>query len=354
MKVKTHQLKEGCILSTDVRSLTKYPIVPKKTVIDQKYIDVLKAFLIKEVEVEPTLVNGEPFHPVDARDQSEQANKASFVERYLQVVQEYKKLFKSWQSGAPINMPKVRKVLVPLLEQGVQTPADIFNLHHYSTSEDYLYHHAVTVAILSALLGKLLHFEKGDWIQIGVAGALSDSGMAKIDSKILTKKSSLSQQEYEEVKQHPKYSYEMLKQVKVVSDSVRKAVVQHHERIDGSGYPLGLTGEKLHPFGKIIAVADVFHAMTSERNYRSKQSPFKVLESILHDEFGKFDIKVIQALTKVLTNFSTGTRVKLSNNQVGEIVFIEPKHPTRPMIKLDSGEIIQLTSNRQLFIEEIL
>lgn len=360
MRIRTNQLKEGCILASDVVSLTNIPIVPKDTIITHRNLDIIKVFMIKEVNVEPILVNGEPFKPSEVIKEEAEVKKVNEEMKglstiYLKAVQDYKRLFKGWQSGVAIDMPSVRAVLVPVIEGALETPREIFRLHHYSTKEDYLYHHSVTLAALSAVLGKSLNFPKGDCIQIGIAGAMCDCGMAKIDTKILDKKESLHRQEYDEVKKHPEYSYLMLKQVKILKDEVRKAVYQHHERIDGSGYPNGLTADYIHPYARIIAVSDVYHAMTSERNYRSKQSPFKVLESILQDQFGKFDHKVVDALTKVMTNFSSGTMVRLSNNEVGEIVFIEQNSPTRPMIKLESnGEIIQLVNHRQLFIEEIL
>lgn len=362
MRVHTSQLIEGCILSADVFSLTNYPIVPQKTVLSSKTLEILHAFLIKEVQVEPTLVTGEPFKANEILD--EETAKSAVLSKealqgltaiYLKAVQDYKKLFKSWQSGIAVDMPTVRSIIVPVIEEALETPRDVFSLHHYSTAEDYLYHHAVTVAALSAVLAKSLNFPKGDCIQIGIAGALCDCGMAKIDPKILNKKGSLTWEEFEEVKKHPVYSYNMIKDISLLKENVKKAVYQHHERIDGSGYPNGVKIDHLYPYERIISVADVYQAMTSERSYRGKQSPFKVLESILQDQFGKFDVKVVQALTKVMTNFSSGTKVRLSNNEIGEIVFIEQKSPTRPMIRLDNTrEIIQLVNHRGLFIEEIL
>lgn len=362
MKVQTSQLIEGCILSADVFSLTNFPIVPKKTVLSIKTLEILEAFLIKEVTVEPTLVTGELFKPVWIDDEDElfkeeepTAAQPSFTELYLKAVQGFKKLFFSWQSGIAIDMPAVRTLVVPIIEGAIENPRELFTLHHYSTIEDYLYHHAISVAAMSAVLANVLNFSKGDYIQIGIAGAMCDCGMAKIPTRIMSKKGPLTKEEFDEVKKHPVYSYILLKDSKLLKEEVKKAVYKHHERIDGSGYPNGVHSEYLHAYERIISVADVYHAMTSERNYRSKQSPFKVLESILQDQFGKFDMKVVQALTKIMTNFSSGTKVRLSNNKIGEIVFIEQKSPTRPMVRLDdSGEIIQLVNQRGLFIEEIL
>ncbi|HHY74945.1 MAG TPA: HD-GYP domain-containing protein [Bacillus bacterium] len=360
MRVNPNQVTEGCMVSEDVFSLTQIPIVPKNTVLTSKNLEFIKAFLIQDIQIESTLVTGEPFKPSqviqeEVVQKKVEAAQQGLVELYLKAVQGYKKLFLGWQSGIAVDMPSVRGIVVPVIEKALETPREIFSLHHYCIAEDYLYHHAITVAALSALLAKNLNFTKGDCIQIGLAGAMIDCGMAKIPPKIFNKKGYLTREEYDEVKKHPIYSYILLKDIKFLKEEVKKAVYQHHERIDGSGYPNGVNSDYIYPYERIISVADVYHAMTSERNYHSKQSPFKVLESILQDQFGKFDVRVVQALTTIMTNFSSGTKVRLSNSETGEIVFIEQKYPTRPMVRLDAtGEIIQLIKHRDLYIEEIL
>lgn len=358
MRVSTNLLQIGCILSEDVFSLTNKPIIPKKTVLSRELLDILEIFMIKDVGVEAALVNGEPFQPaeiiVDAQRQ-DSVSESEFLPLYLHAVKEYKKLFSSWQAGAPIDIGKVRNVIIPLAEKAMSRPDQLFMLHHYSTKEDYIYHHSVSVALMSGYIASKLNYDQGDCNQITLAGLLSDCGMAKIDPSILNKKQPLTAREYEEIKQHPSYSYKMIRNIPILKEGAKLAVFQHHERVDGSGYLLAIMGDQLHPFGKIVAVADVYQAMTSERPYRTKQSQYKVLEQIIQEFFGKFDLHVVNALTSAIANFSIGSRVRLSNNMTGEIVFIEPNQPTRPMVK-DSrtGDIIRLASNRDLYIEEIL
>ena len=236
MKVQTSQLIEGCILSADVFSLTNFPIVPKKTVLSIKTLEILEAFLIKEVTVEPTLVTGELFKPVWIDDEDElfkeeepTAAQPSFTELYLKAVQGFKKLFFSWQSGIAIDMPAVRTLVVPIIEGAIENPRELFTLHHYSTIEDYLYHHAISVAAMSAVLASVLNFSKGDYIQIGIAGAMCDCGMAKIPTRIMSKKGPLTKEEFDEVKKHPVYSYILLKDSKLLKEEVKKAVYKHHE-----------------------------------------------------------------------------------------------------------------------------
>lgn len=351
-------LQEGCVLSKDVMNKTNRPIMLQKTIITKELIDVLHAFLIKEVSVQKVMVNGKSFIPNEIIDYEEAEvafNEVSFNATYLLAVQQFKRLFKGWQAGASLDVTEVRKVFIPLLEKALLFEKDIFSLHHYSTKEDYFYHHAISVGIISGYLAKKLNLNKGDVVQVALAGCLSDAGMAKIPTKILEKKTSLTFDEYTEVKKHPVYGSMMLQKSSSLKKDVKVAILQHHERLDGSGYPLGEVGSKLHIFSKIVAVADVYHAMTSERIYRIKQSPFKVIEMIMHDDFGKFDIQVVNALASGVVQFGIGSTIKLSNGYNGEVVFMNTRYPTRPIVRIEeNNQMIYLEKERDLFIVEAL
>ncbi|UII55971.1 HD-GYP domain-containing protein [Cytobacillus spongiae] len=362
MRVNSKELIQGCIVTEDIFGLTNRPILPKKTIIGKEHLEILAAFLIKEVSIEKTLVTGELFVPQDileevdsSLEETRQDEELNFTSKFLMAVRDYKKEFTGWQSGLPVDISKIRSILLPLLESSQENPADIFHLHHLSTKEDYLYQHSLAVGILCGFIAKKLNYNQGDMLQVALAGCLADCGMAKVKTSILTKQSSLTMDEYNEIKYHPTYGYRMIQNIPLLRDVTKVSIFQHHERLDGSGYPLREKGEKIHPFAKIIGVADTFHAMTSERLYRKKQSPFKVLEMMAQEQFGKFDIASIQALASGFINFSIGTRVKLSNGDTAEIMFVDEKSPTRPLVKLiDSEQIIALEKNRQLYIEEVI
>lgn len=355
MRVRTSQLQEGCIVSNDIFSLTNTPIIPKNTVLTNEHIQVLHVFLVQDVQVEAFLINGESFTPTEIVEEVEvEIKESSIAEAYLKSVGKYKQLFESWQAGALLDITKVRQIILPLFKRILEQPKEIFSLYKYINRDDYMYHHAVTVGLLSGYLGKKLEFNKGDCNHLAIAGLLSDCGMSKIDPKILTKGTSLTYGEYKEVKRHPLYSYRIIEKIPLIKDSVKLAVLQHHERIDGTGYVLGVTGERLHPFGKIVAVADVYSAMTSERPYSNRQSPFEVLEEIRRESFGKLDLKVVEALTNSVGIISIGTKVKLSNGQSGEIVFIDKSQPTRPLLKMNEYEFLDLKTDREVYIEEII
>ncbi|WP_077620121.1 HD-GYP domain-containing protein [Bacillus sinesaloumensis] len=356
MRVRTSQLQEGCIVSNDVFSLTNKPIIPKKTVLSTEHIQVLHAFLLQDVQVESFLINGDPFTPTEQIIEEIEVieEKNTIVEDYLKSVTQYKQLFSSWQAGALVDIAKVRQIIIPLFKRILDQPDELSTLNRYTSREDYMYHHSVTLGLLSGYLGSKLQYSESECYHLAIAGLLCDCGMAKIDSKILLKNSSLTLTEYNEVKKHPLYSYRMIEKIPLVKDSVKLAVIQHHERMDGTGYILGITGEKMHPFGKIIAVADVYSAMTSDRPYSNRQSHFKVLEEIKRDSFGKFDMKVVDALTTGFGQINIGLKVKLSDGQTGEVMFIDHSQPTRPLLKLSDNEFLDLREKRDIYINEII
>ncbi|MFC0525942.1 HD-GYP domain-containing protein [Pontibacillus salicampi] len=362
MKVHPKQLEVGCMIIQDVMGKTNQPIIPKNTVVKPIHIEVLQKFLVEEVEISHKRADGDSFLP-NHEIEEEQINEeraastinSYFSDHYLDAVQHYKAMFKHWQAGSLVDITKVREVIVPLIEEALINKSEVFMLHHFSSKSDYFYHHSVAVALLSSIVADKLGYSHGEVIQIGLTGFLSDCGMAKIENHILTKKGALTNDEFEEVKKHPTYSYRLLEHIPVLKKGVLLGVLQHHERMDGSGYPIGLHDAKLHPFGKIVAATDMYHAMTSERLYRSKQSPFKVLEELMSDQFGKFDHTIVQAFINSMVTFTTGTLVRLSNNDIGEIIFMEGSLPTRPMIKLQSDNaIIHLKEHPTLYIEEMV
>ncbi|MUK88124.1 HD domain-containing protein [Ornithinibacillus sp. L9] len=364
MRVSPSQLVHGCVLLKDVVGKTNRPIIPKKTVLTNKHINVLERFLVEKVEVSERLHDGKVYIPKPESKKEEHVMEEhkeidistfSFKEHYFYVVENYQKLFDNWRNNAPIDMLVVRNLVIPLIERMDDIGSAIYSLHRYTNKIDYFYHHSVSVAIIAAFLGKKLGYEKGEWIQLGLAGFLSDAGMAKLSPGLFKKAGSLTHSERAEMIKHPTYSYRLLEQNSSVSYAIKLAVLQHHERIDGSGYPLGLSKDKIHQYAMIIAVCDIYHAMTSDRIYKEKQSPFKVIEELQREQYTKLDLTVVQTFIEALSNFSIGTTVKLSNSMIGQIVFMDDKSPTRPIVKLiEQDSIISLKDEKDLFIDEIV
>ena len=219
--------------------------------------------------------------------------------------------------------------------------------------DEYLMRHCVNVALLSSMLGTWLNFSKNDLTLLTYAAFLHDIGKTKVDPHVLNKSTKLTKSEFDEAKKHSIYSYELVKSIPYLDNSVSLGVLMHHERLDGSGYPLGLKEEKISTFAKIIGITDMFDAMTSDRSYSKKQNPFIVLEIMQHDCMGLLDYNYLSTFIKEMAIYYTGEMVKLSDGTVGKIIKIDLNNISKPLISVDSN-FIDLNKEKDLFIIELL
>lgn len=361
--VKVRDIRPGNTLIEDVFVNTSFPIIRKNTTMTTEHIEVLRAFGVRQVKIEQQAItreeftnseNGKVINGGELLLQLE-LERENIQEKYNTAVKEYKKEFISWRAGTKFDIAKVRSITLPLLELFTANKKMLALLSNYSNSKDYLYHHSIAVGILAAAISEKMGFQRGQTLQLGIAGVLADCGMAKIVPSIIEKSAFLTNEEFNEVKKHTIYSYQMIKDTSLIRQEMKVAIVQHHERLDGSGYPRGDKLEKITVFSQILAVADVYHAMTSERVYRAKESPFKVLEMLMEEEFGKFDIKVVQALCNLVGHLSIGNKVELTNGKTGVVIFVHRDARLRPMIRMDEdASVLDLTTNRKLAVERVL
>ena len=362
MRVKVTDLQAGCMLIKDVMGKTRYPIITANTILTEQHIAVLKAFLVEEAEVRSRTESGEIFKPEERRPEEQTEAAAvpvpavsSIAQSFKTAADLYKKEFQSWQSGIGINITNIRALLLPLIEAIEDHKGWIRQLHLYGNKEEYMYHHPVAVAAISSAIAKAMGHDKGQCMQVALAGCLADSGMAKIPERTLLKQGNLNEVQRNEVKKHPVYSYQLVKNISLLKPETKLAVLQHHERLDGSGYPMGEKGNRIHLISQIVALADMFHAMTTERLYKGKISPFRTLQIMEEDHFGQFDISILNVLMSIVASLPAGTPVRLSDGRVGEILFVKTDALTRPLVKiLDTEEIVDLERNRMLFLEDVM
>jgi len=195
------------------------------------------------------------------------------------------------------------------------------------------------------LAGKWLNLD-GDSIRTVIkAGLLHDIGKMKIPVEILNKKAQLSEEEFEEIKKHTLYGYNMAKETKRFSEEVCRAVLSHHERMDKSGYPFGIGCEKIDIFSKILAVADVYDAMTSDRVYKKRDTPFRVFEMFKTEGVKNFDPKIVNVFLNNVSVYYVGSKVFLNTGETGEIAYIPPQSITEPVIRIGQ-EYIDLAQDR--------
>ena len=343
--VPLSQVKLGDRFASDVITPLGGTLFRKGRVVTSREYEILQAFLIKQVDIEPR-------EGIDEIVVEEDALLTRFDIEYDRMIALIRRIFMSNTSGIGLPIMDIRTQLENMLAH-----IDEYNVLTFRPNildkQDYLYHKSVMTAVTSYLLAQWCAFPKKDWLPSALAGLFHDIGMLRIDPAILYKPGKLTAFEQEEMKNHTKHGYSLLKNVTAINEGVRLAALQHHEKMDGSGYPLGLKGDNIHPYARLVAVADVFHTITLERSYSKAMSPYLALEQILNESFGKLDPVMVRTFVEKATSFHNGMVVRLSDNRLGEIVFTDRNNPTRPLVSV-GGEIVNLAAERNIHIEAII
>jgi HD-GYP domain-containing protein (c-di-GMP phosphodiesterase class II) len=349
--IAVSQLKSGEKLIEDVLTYRGNVLLQKGIRLTQREIEILKAFMIRAVEAEP--VDGQT---VETSEEDAAAPvyavRPVFNKVYDEMIQLLRKVFLNATPGIPLPIFEVRTKLERLIQAAADYKPLTFTPRNYQ-KDDYLYHNSILVALTCYQFAIWHGLPKKDWLPVAMGGLLHDIGSLSVDQQILRKPGKLGSHELDEIRRHTIIGYNILKSAPGINDGVKFCALQHHEREDGSGYPLGLKGDKIHYYAKMVAIADVFHAMTANRFHKSKMSPYLALEKLHDESFGKLEPTMVQTFIQKSTQIQNGSIVKLSNHALGEIVFSDPKHPTRPWVKVNDT-IVNLATNRNLYIQEVV
>lgn len=208
----------------------------------------------------------------------------------------------------------------------------IYNIQSY---DDYTYSHSIDTGIMATFLGEEVSgFNESELKDLGIGAILHDIGKTRVPISIISKKGSLNSEEYDEIKKHPIYGKKILEKNFFISDNVIKVVTEHHERVDGTGYPYGLQGINISKFGKIISVCDVYDSIMSNRCYREKFAPNDAYELILSGSGTIFDTKIVEGFKNTFSVYPLGSCVRLSNGIEGYVVKQNQGFPDKPVIRI--------------------
>ncbi|WP_460280988.1 HD-GYP domain-containing protein [Clostridium sp. CTA-5] len=250
-------------------------------------------------------------------------------------------------------MEEIRK-LTKELQDVVKDPNAVINdIVFYGSGNDTIYRHSVNVAAISSLLGEWLNFDNRKIKLLIYSALLHDLGKTQIDNNIFDKPSALTMKDYKEIKTHSLLGYNIIKKLNFLDKAVCQGILMHHEREDGSGYPLGIKGDKIPKFAKIIAIADVFDAINSDRSYRKKKSPFEAIQIIRKESLGKLDYNYCNVFLNHIINYYMGRDVMLNNEEIGKIVQMDINKLDKPLIFLNN-EFVDLKEKKELKIERFI
>lgn len=331
----------GQVLTQDVVNAYGVTIVPANTTINLEVVELLINHKIDLLSVYTSAVA--PAKPPQK----------SCAQLVSDSVSASKLLFEEVRMSGDVPLAEFRKQVLPIVQEAAET-GNVFELFEtIKAKDDYTYQHNIGVGILSALIGKWLGIEGPELTMLTMAGTLHDIGKVRISSEILNKPGKLTKEEYEEVKKHTIYGYDLLKDRKGLNPRIALAALQHHEREDGKGYPLGLTKGKVDYFSSIVAVADIFHAMSSKRPYHEPVPFYDIIAQMKNGQFGELNPNIVSVFIQNITNKIVGQQVVLTDDSIGVVVYRNPHDEEHPLVQVD-GRFIDLTRERDIQIKQII
>lgn len=223
-----------------------------------------------------------------------------------------------------------------------QNNAVAIDINALKTSDEYTFKHSVDVATISMVLAKQQGLSRKDIYEIGVSGLLHDVGKTKIPNEILNKPGRLDDEEFAIMKQHSVYGYHMIKDRPEFNNGICLGVLQHHEKMNGKGYPLGFDANKICPYAKILTVADIYDALVTERPYKSAFTQKDAIEMIM-SMTDELDLNAMKSFLESMILYPVDSLVTLSNGELARVVKNNPNYILRPtVVSVESGKVYDL------------
>ena len=354
--VSVSDLVPGMIVARDVYTRNNQLLIPADTEITESIIARMTFFGVMSIrvyldELEQNIEEEE--EEEDFMTQQEKEDFAAFKENYELTINHVSGNLNSLlKTGNEINSDELVEDVDKLLFQSKSRYEIINMVHNLRTFDDETYRHSLNVAMINSVFAGWLGMSEYERKQLTLCGLLHDVGKLLISKDILRKPGRLTEEEYEQIKKHPLLGYEKMKDKKL-PESVKRVILLHHERADGSGYPYGFRLKEIDPYAAITAIADVYDAMTSNRVYRHGMSPFDVIEIFEKEGRKQFNPMFLVPILNNLTNTYLQHYVKLSNGEKGKIVLINKSELSRPMIALDNNKFIDLSKERDIKITRV-
>ena len=345
--ITNKHLKPGMILARDIylynHNNFNILLMSKGQSLNNAYIKKIIYHNISGVYIE-----NEAFNDINVQPAINKKLEAKSLAEIKEVYSEFKK---NTGKIKPSSIKKISATLDDLITEISNKKELAYNIIEFRNYDDYTYQHCLNVAALSISTGMSIGLGEHMLHDLGMAGFLHDIGKMLIPLEILNKHSELTKEEFEMMKTHPVIAVDMLKHV--ISNDVLRGIESHHEKLDGTGYPYGRTKENICLYGKILAVCDVYDALTSDRTYRKSCFPSEVVEYIMGCADTHFEYEIICKFLKNIVAYPVGTFVELSNGKLGVVTKNYSENIMRPVVRIINddnsvGEDIDLLHDIQL------
>ena len=231
---------------------------------------------------------------------------------------------------------KIAEKIVYHLRVDKNTLVSFINIFGFlGETDDYLYSHSINVAILAGGIGVAFEDSEKQLLNLCVSSLLHDLGFMKVPEALIKKPGELNKEEFRQFQKHTSYGLDLLANISDLPESVQEVVYQHHERIDGTGYPEGRKGSEISESAKIVAIVEAYETMTHPRPYRrDKVIPYDGVRKVVQEAKSTFETRLVKKFLKFITPYPLGSFVLLNNNEIGRVAQAHDDHPLRPVIEI--------------------
>ena len=243
-------------------------------------------------------------------------------------------LMKGARFGKQISLKQCKPMVDDIIDSMFRFPSALLPLAQMKTVDEYTFQHSVSVSALAVAFGRVLDLPRNEIRDIAMGGLLHDMGKALMPLRLLNKPGKLSGEEFHLMKSHVLYTTKLLKDIKGISEITFNAAAQHHERFDGTGYPDGLIGEEISLHGKMLAIVDVYDAITSLRSYQKAMPPTAALRKLFESGNAYFDGKLVQAFIKGIGIYPAGSLVRMESEKLGIVREVVQDKLLQPIVQL--------------------
>lgn len=322
-RIHLSELKSGMKLAKDVILPDGRLLLLAGFIIKPMYMRKLAAFNIHEVYIDK-----DSFTPVEELYEEK-------LYRYAQDT--IREIFTQVRNGKDSKITVVKETVVEIIQKVMENETVLLQLTGIRDIDNYTFLHSVDVCIYSTIMGKKMGYGKEALIDLGIGAILHDIGKCKVPMEILLKPDKLTDGEFREMKLHTVYGCEIIKSVYGLNSKIAGIAFQHHEKWDGSGYPLGISDKIINPFSRIVSLADVYDALTSDRIYKEKELPHKAADYIRKNSGVLFDPDIVDLFISNIAVYSEGTIVLLSTGELGSIVSTNTHENSRQKVYVFSN-----------------
>lgn len=332
--VSTSAIQPGTKIGRAIYNENNLPLIQKGTVLTERMIQRLLTQNVTHVYIEDEMtadVEIEELIPAKLRSKAIGTLKETFVDLKKGGITNSSYILE-------VQSKKLLAVMDELMTEIQQSSNTISILSNIFATDDYIFQHSINVAIYALSIGAQIKLSPQQLKELGLGAILHDVGKIFIDEAILQKTDKLTAMEYEKMKTHTQLGYDFLRKQHAISSVVAHCAYQHHERLDGSGYPRGIKASEIHPYGKIIGLADVFDAVTSNRVYRAAMLPHEGLELLYAGAINKFDKQYLDAFKKSVALYPNGLTVQLNDGRTGVVIRQNTLLNDRPVIRIIKDE----------------